>query len=175
MTPMAEQAQGGRDDRSGRAWRAWFLRIALPAAAVLLIVWLLPDRSLQRSTELPPVLRGAARVTVALEPIGAVERFPERFAWSADPLAQRYRFELYDAAARLRHTQVTSDTVTTVPPALQTEAAGGTPPWPGGAWRVVPIDAGGHELAAPPLQRFEVESAREGFGLPEAPEETPAH
>ncbi len=175
MTPKVEQGPGGRDDRSGRAWRVWFLRIALPAAAVLLIVWLLPDRSLRRSTDLPPVLRGAARVTVALEPIGAVERFPERFAWSADPLAQRYRFELYDAASTLRHTQVTNDTVTTLPPALQAEAAGGTRPWPGGSWRVVPIDAAGHELAAPPLQRFEVESAPEGFGLPAIPEATHAH
>lgn len=151
---VAEPAAEG--ETPGRRWWRWPLRLALPAAAVVLIMWLLPDRSLRRGTDLPPVLRGGARVTVAIEPTGTVERFPLAFVWSADPLAARYRFELYDHTSRLRHTLVTTDTLATLPPALQESATAGDPAWRSGYWRVVPIDAGGHELSAPPWQHFEV-------------------
>ena len=91
-------------------------------AALLAFVILMP-RSGDISGDLPSRLRGAGDTGAALglAPDGEMDHFPVEFRWHpADPTrVTRYRWELYDAQAKLRAVAVVADSVL-VRPASET-------------------------------------------------------
>lgn len=96
-----------------------------------------------------PVRRGAASAVRLLEPLGAIAGPPARFAWTSDPGAAGYRFELSDAEGRVVATRLVPDTALAA-------ASLGAPLPAAGTWGVVPIAPDGAERPAPPLARFTV-------------------
>jgi len=128
--------------RAAPPWRG--LALAAAFAAVFAAAWW----GAGRETPAPgPVRRGEDAAVRLLAPVGALAAPPERFAWTRDPSATGYRFELRDAAGRLVATRVTSDTVITA-------AEIGAEPPAAGDWSVVPLAADGSERPAPPAARF---------------------
>lgn len=103
-----------------------------------------------RETPAPgPVRRGEDAAARPLAPAGALAAPPESFAWTRDPSATGYRFELRDADGRLVATRVTADTV------IAAADLGGALP-ARGDWSVVPLAADGSERPAAPAVRFSV-------------------
>lgn len=122
------------------------LALAAAFAAVFTAAWW----GAGRETPAPgPVRRGDGIAVRTLAPVGALAATPERFAWTRDPSAAGYRFELRDAGGRLVATRVTADTAIAA-------ADLGAPVPPAGDWSVVPIASDGAERPAPPAVRFSV-------------------
>jgi hypothetical protein len=129
----------------------------LPLAASLLIVMAIalwsgrnrltpPGRGPSRGGE---GLRGGNGTLAPLEPVGSVSRPPQRFRWTRDSGAARYRVELYDRDARRIGVAVTGDTTLAIA-ALTRE------PISAGQWRVVPLAADGSDLPRHVRAVFEV-------------------
>jgi hypothetical protein len=133
-------------------WRRRLWLAALPVAAVLAFMLLVPRATDPEGPVPAPVLRGDEAASVGLEPAGELTAAPERFLWTATAGAARYRLELYDGAGRPLLVRVLADTVLALgaaPADLVTFAPGDEP-----YWRVIPIDAAGRELASSPPLRF---------------------
>lgn len=123
------------------------LALAAAFAAVFAAAWWW---GAGRETPAPgPVRRGEDAAVRPLAPVGALAAPPERFAWTRDPAAAGYRFELRDAGGRPVATRVTSDTVITAADLGAALPAAGD-------WSVVPLAADGSERPAPPAVRFSV-------------------
>jgi hypothetical protein len=142
-------ADSGRRAREGR-WRRLALLTALPLAAALALLWLGPHWREVAGPPAAPRLRGDAQQVLGLEPQGRLTAPPQRFVWTATAAASRYRFELYDAQARLCYRAVLGDTVLV----LAGSAQDSLPP-AAGFWQVVPVDAAGRELPSSPPLHFE--------------------
>lgn len=131
--------------RAGLAWPKLAWRVALPVAATLLAVWMLPHLVGPRRASGPApgddLVRGEAAAVRLVVPAGAVDAAPTRFTWTRDPGAESYRVEIFDAEGTRVATAVTRDTTL--------DAATLPAPAPGaGDWRVVPIAPDGAERAA---------------------------
>jgi hypothetical protein len=95
----------------------------------------------------PPPSRPVA--PTLLEPLGPISGPPHQFRWAREPGAARYRVQLFDARGTRVGAVVTPDTLL---PAVSL-----TPAVPKvGAWSVVPLDAGGRELAPAAHAVFEL-------------------
>jgi hypothetical protein len=94
-------------------------------------------------------MRGAGGETRLIAPRGPLAEPPIEFRWSRHPEAVQYRFELFDGAGRVVQVALTQDTTFRA-----ASSAGGLQAPPEGTWRVVPLAAGGHELAAPPAATY---------------------
>lgn len=141
-TPAAAPA---RVAGPGWNWPRFAVRVALPVAAALLAVWFVPQLLGPRLETGPApgtdVVRGAEGDVRALEPAGVLAASPERFAWTPDPAAVSYRLEVFGPDGAMISTSVTSDTTVSA-------AALGVVLPASGEWRVVPVDADGHERTA---------------------------
>ena len=142
-------ADSGRRARDGR-WRRRALLTALPLAAALALLWLGPRWRELAGPPAAPRLRGDVEQVLGLEPQGRLTAPPRRFVWTATATASRYRFELYDAQARLRYRAVLGDTLLV----LAGSAQDSLPP-AAGFWQVVPVDAAGRELPSSLPLHFE--------------------
>lgn len=134
------------------SWRRRLWLAALPAAAVVTFLILMPRNGLDSSlpTASTPVLRGDEAPTRGLTPRGELTAAPDRFVWTSAAGAVRYRLELFDGGGRLLLTRVVGDTVFVVPPTVPVAVADGDEPY----WRVLPIAADGRELPASAPVRF---------------------
>ncbi len=128
--------------RRGLHWRRRSLIAALPLAAAIALLWLGPGWRERAGSPAVPRLRGEAGQVKGLEPAGSLDAPARRFRWTADARARLYRFELYDAEARLRFSALAADTLLLWPASMDS-----LPP-ARGFWRVVPVDAAGRELDA---------------------------
>jgi len=133
-------ADAGRRTREAR-WRRRALLTALPLAAALALLWLGPRWRELAGPPAAPRLRGDVEQVLGLEPQGRLSAPPRRFVWTATAAASRYRFELYDAQARLRFRAILGDTLLVI----AGNAQDSLPPAVG-FWQVVPVDAAGREL-----------------------------
>lgn len=98
-----------------------------------------PDTSLAEATD-------AGAAPRALWPVGDIPRAPVSFAWTSDPNADRYRFELRGAKGVLLHEAVVAETTLALP--------SGTVDWnilAGAAWRVTSLRRDGREAARAPV------------------------
>jgi hypothetical protein len=123
------------------------LRVVLPLAASLVLLLFLLPRLVSQPQRKPPVLRGSGATVVGLAQSGDLAEPPARFTWTRDPLAESYRFRLFDGRARLLHDAVTSDT-TYVLPAQAVAWEGVTE----GYWIVVPQAGGAQGPASRPVR-----------------------
>ena len=118
-----------------RRWR----RAAVMAlvAGLAMVAVLLPQF---RSGE-PRTFRGESPGTQLL----SAERQDDglHLRWSADPVAARYRVELLDSGGLTLETRLTTDTLLVLSPPPSAIAA---------RWRVIPLDAVGAALPAPPAE-----------------------
>jgi hypothetical protein len=100
-----------------------------------------------------PRLRGTGSSITPLAPEGELDHFPHRFTWSTttEEPGTTYRWELYDARARRRATEVVADTLLVRDP-------GSTPADSTGRWRwiVVEIAPDGAEGGTSASTSFEV-------------------
>ncbi len=115
-------------------WQRWAVA-ALPLAAVLAVVWWMPNWS--RGPE-PTALRGVERAPELVVPRGDVGGVPSEFRWTADAGASSYRLDLYDMSMRPVYQTTTTDTMVIVPPAI-------LEPFNELMWMVVPLDGARQE------------------------------
>jgi hypothetical protein len=103
------QARRARSERHRPHTRGIFpARWAVPSAvAAVLVVMAVVWQTNQ--PEGPPVFRGVAPLS-PVAPVGDLPAVPERFTWSADAGATRYRFELFDATSLPVASEVVADT-----------------------------------------------------------------
>lgn len=123
--------------RGGARW----LRIALPAAAVLLLVVVLPrffpgDGTGQRRLRSPSVVPAPAPASSveALFPAGSLDEPPPRFVWTNAPGATTYRLEVTDESGAVVFSAVTAETTLVFPAELAGRSGSDL------SWRVVPAD-----------------------------------
>jgi len=91
---------------------------------------------------------GASGLTL-VEPDSTVSKLPERFAWTRDPKAEQYRFELFDAAARPVTMVLTTDTVLVMDSDVDVVP-------PVGHWTVTPMTQGLTPLGPPVTSQYRV-------------------
>jgi hypothetical protein len=138
--------------RSARPRRQLWMRprVLIPLAAALALLIVLP-RLLSGPAQRPPVLRGADRAPVGLSAVGELAAPPTGFQWTSHPMADRYRFRLYDARDELLFETTTREPATTLAP--------GAVDWSGitrGHWVVTPLAGDGTELTPSQPQRFQL-------------------
>jgi hypothetical protein len=157
-----------RRDSTAAAGGARWLRIALPAAAVVLVALLVPryfekpgsapsapapegERRLRSASPASPSSDGAsAPRVVALFPTGSFDEPPERFLWTKDRLATTYRLEISDESKTIVFSAETPDTTLDFPAADLVGRAGAVL-----SWHVVP-KSGATELQPSTSLQFRV-------------------
>lgn len=150
----APSATPRRRIRPERLWHRGAWPVVLPLAAVVALVVLLPRWLGDGPPPADPVFRGEEAAITGLAPRGGVAELPDRFVWTSDSLAVRYRFELFDASGRLVHTAVVTDTVLTAASELfpAADLLSGSAPF----WLVTPLAADGREGPSSPPVVFEI-------------------
>jgi hypothetical protein len=132
-----------RRERIGSAAGARWLRIALPAAAIVVLAALLPRffqndedalRRLRSPFPAPSPIPAAPPTISAVFPTGTFDEPPPRFTWTSDPTATSYRLEIADDSGAILFTAETAET-TLVFPVAELGSRTGTVL----SWRVVPI------------------------------------
>ncbi|MGH7560020.1 MAG: hypothetical protein ACRENB_03265 [Gemmatimonadales bacterium] len=104
--------------RVGAPGQAWLRRVALPAAAVLLIalVPLAVQRSSQDEAHRSPAIANGSLPT-ALAPVGDVAAVTE-LRWASVPGADRYRVTLFDADGGVVYEAGPVDTIVALPDSI---------------------------------------------------------
>ncbi len=142
VTPATAPVRHPARARTPLAWPKLAWRVALPLAATVLAVWLLPPLMGPRGVRAPAAgddrLRGADGGPALLAPVGSSDAAPARFVWTRDAGATNYRIEVFGPDGARVATGVTSDTTLDV-------GALDAPMPASGEWRVVPVAADGSE------------------------------
>jgi hypothetical protein len=123
-----------------------FLRIALPLAASVALLVLVPTTLRQFRTS--DVLRGGGAAVDLVAPIGDVASAPREFVWRATPGAATYELVVTDADARVLVRRLVSGTRYVVEDAEEEAVIAS------GFWTVVARDSSGAEIASSKPQRF---------------------
>jgi len=127
--------------------------VMFAAAVAAVVVFVVFGPLTEPGDDGTPRLRGTGSSITPLAPEGEFDHFPRRFTWSTttDEPGTTYRWELYDAQARRRATEVVADT-------LLVRAPESTPADSTGRWRwiVVEIAPDGAEGGTSASTSFEV-------------------
>ncbi len=143
--------------RFGARW----LRVALPAAAIVVLAVLVPrffedeggTRRLrspapaERAPAKPAPAPSPAPSVVALFPTGSFDEPPSRFVWTRDSTATSYRIEILDESAAIVFSAETPETSLAFPSAALGGSAGKIL-----SWRVVPLQGTAPRAPSKPLR-----------------------